>query len=1259
MKLIRIFLIAIFISSLFFVMPIQTVYASTGPISISCSNPTQLGITGSSYNEGQGIENITSENNYYLIYIPSSASITIRMREAIRDRQHMRLLNTSCSSVVPGGDGVEETFMFIPQDREIIEGSFTPGPYVLEIISGGPSYTLKYSLTWSNLANNSSSALAWYLYPIEAYNDNRASDWYFSTWTIGEAIQISLNVSDPTSNFNIYVYSSADLSTPIANTYGLTYPKNVMFSVPSSTTFIKINRSSGYGGYRLEAKLAPKLSLSASTYSVNENQLSVTLRANLNRSWTQDVIFTYELGNGSAIGGNDFVDNSGYALIPAGQTYVNFSVPIINDSNVELEEYFYVNIKDPDYAVIGSPDQATITIVDNDKPSIFFDLSSYTFNESAGLVSVMVRLSSTAPYTVTARSFTQDGTAMAWNDYTPSTTPLTFNPGVAFLYISVPILEDSLDEAAENFSLRLDSIQNAVLGSPGTTTVNITDNDPTPSVSFALDSLTVLENAVSAALSVNLSSPSGQTVTVNYASSNGTATAGSDYTAVNSQLTFSPGDTTKSISIPIINDSSDENQESFNVTLGSPINAVLGSLPASIVYINDDDPMPTVHFSETNFSEYESSGSGAANVTLSSPSGKTVQVHLSTSAGSAQPGVDYTDISTTVTFNPGETHKFIGIPFIDDNQVETDETINLFLQQPVVNASLGNPSTAMLTILDDDLPLVYFDQSSCSVNENAGSVSLTVRLTAMNYQDVKVPYSTYDGSAIGNYDYTPNSSTLTIPSGQTSATISISIINDNAIEGSENFTVSLKTPTNAELGSPSTATVTIVDDDAAPTVYFSSATYLVNENGSSVPITVNLSRSSTQSVTVNYATNNISAISGSDYTAASSTLTFTAGQTSKTFNVPILDDTSIEGPETFGLTLSSPNGATLGSPSTTTVTIVDDDSLPTVYFSSASYSVNENGGSVSITANLSKSSPQTVTVNYASNNISATSGSDYTAASDILTFSTGQTSKSFSVTIINDTANEGNETFGLTLSSPNGATLGAPSTATVMIVDDDQQPLIKSFYLPIIKRDIQNPVIFSDDFSIDRGWTNLTNGRFYRNITDQDLYFDARRAEMPRFYIPINAPNDHLELDFSFKVSASSGNGNVYIGLVENMDAPQNIWGVDATGFFVGINRDYNLNAILSVVSQYQTLPFYGIDMYNSPLVYGSLNVWRKVTVKLDGAKFTIDLKDQSGQGMSQLSGSLPGLHNNYQYLMIFLDVPNGWESIKGYIDDIRLIKTQ
>src|SRR5437762_3520802 len=221
-----------------------------------------------------------------------------------------------------------------------------------------------------------------------------------------------------------------------------------------------------------------------------------------------------------------------------------------------------------------------------------------------------------------------------------------------------------------------------------------------------------------------------------------------------------------------------------------------------------------------------------------------------------------------------------------------------------------------------------------------------------------------------------------------------------------------------------------------PVMQFDSATYSVAEDGGSATITVTRTGVANDVSTVQYATSNGSATAPADYTSRSGTLTLNPGETTKTFTIPIINDTLDENDETLNLTLSNPSGGTLGDTTTAVLTITDNDTAGTVQFSQASYSVTEGTASVTITVTRAGGAASGVTVDYATSNGTAAAGSDYTAKSGTLSFAAGVTSKTFAIPIVKDTLDESDETVSLTLSNPTGgAILGTPDTAVLTITD--------------------------------------------------------------------------------------------------------------------------------------------------------------------------------------------------------------------------------
>ena len=464
---------------------------------------------------------------------------------------------------------------------------------------------------------------------------------------------------------------------------------------------------------------------------------------------------------------------------------------------------------------------------------------------------------------------------------------------------------------------------NSTLGSPSTAALTITDDDYPPAVQFGSATYSVDEKAGVATIAVTLSTGSSLTVTVTYATSNGTATVGADYTACSGTLTFMPGETSKTFTVAISDDGVSELSETVNLEISSPGNATLGSRRSAVLTISDYVPPPTVHFSDAAYNVNESAGTATITVTLSSAAAVSVTVDYATSNGTATAGSDYTTKTGKLTFAAGATSTTFTITIANDTSDEADETILLSLSN-ASNATLGTPSSATLTILDNDPPpSVQFSTATSNVSEKNGTATITVILNVAPSQSVMVTYSTNNGTAAAGTDYTSTSGTLTFDPGVKSKTFTVAIINDTLDEADETVLLVLSSPVNAAIGVNASATLTITDDDQSPTVQFDATTYTLAENAGSATIVVNLSAASGQTVSVNYSIAASSVKVGASVSAGSGTITFEPGETSKALVFPIPWDNVREGDETVKLTLTSPVKATLGTIKSTTLTIAD------------------------------------------------------------------------------------------------------------------------------------------------------------------------------------------------------------------------------------------------------------------------------------------------------------------------------------------------
>lgn len=228
-----------------------------------------------------------------------------------------------------------------------------------------------------------------------------------------------------------------------------------------------------------------------------------------------------------------------------------------------------------------------------------------------------------------------------------------------------------------------------------------------------------------------------------------------------------------------------------------------------------------------------------------------------------------------------------------------------------------------------------FQQSSTSVAENGGAVTITIERINGSDGEVIVGADTFDGTAVAGQDYPATAESLTFADGETEKMIAIPIIDNNTFEPDETFQVVLNIISGpAAVADPDTITITILDNDTTPPgiLHFSSDNYAIREDAGFITISVNRSGGAADEVQVSYQTMNGTASAGSDYMPALGTLTFPAGEREQTFTVTLLDDPGAEDFETFTVQLHSVAGvASLGQPATATITLIDDETASFVY----------------------------------------------------------------------------------------------------------------------------------------------------------------------------------------------------------------------------------------------------------------------------------------------------------------------------------------
>ncbi|MGD8872322.1 MAG: Calx-beta domain-containing protein, partial [Gemmatimonadota bacterium] len=424
--------------------------------------------------------------------------------------------------------------------------------------------------------------------------------------------------------------------------------------------------------------------------------------------------------------------------------------------------------------------------------------------------------------------------------------------------------------------------------------VSVTNTDIDASMISINDVSRAEGNSGSANLTfaVTLSVPSTQTVTVDYTLGGGTATAGTDYTATPGTVTFTPGDTSEPIDVPILGDAVDELNETFNVTLSSPSNAAISD-GLGVGTITDDDDPPTISIGDVSVTETDAGTPTATfTVSLSGPSSFQVQVNYATGGGNATAGTDYQSASGAVTFTAGDTSEPIDVTVNGDTTDEIDETFNVTLSSPS-NGTIADGTGVGTITDDDDPPTVSIDD--VTVGEGDGgqtNAQFTVSLSAASGKTVTVDYATSNGTATAGSDYQSATGAVTFTPGDTSEPVSITVNGDFVDEGaSETFDLTLSNPSNVTIGDGG-GVGTITDDDVAGITVTPTGGLTTTEAGGTDTFTVVLDSEPTATVTIGLSSSNTN-----EGTVSPSSLSFTASDwdSPQTVTVTGVDDLVVDG----------------------------------------------------------------------------------------------------------------------------------------------------------------------------------------------------------------------------------------------------------------------------------------------------------------------------------------------------------------------------
>ncbi|HEX9946054.1 MAG TPA: Calx-beta domain-containing protein, partial [Allosphingosinicella sp.] len=750
--------------------------------------------------------------------------------------------------------------------------------------------------------------------------------------------------------------------------------------------------------------------------------------------------------------------------IAAGQSSATVTVSINGDTVIESNESFQLtltSVSNSDAAVtatIGANATATGNITNDDTPVLSIANVSSTEGDS-GTVTYTFTVSLDRPAPTGGVTFdiatADDSATTADGDYVGRTlTGQTIAAGLTSYTFDVTVNGDTAVEPDEMFLVNVTNVVNATVGDgQGTGTILNNDQPPTPVASVSDAAITEGNSGVSYVnFTISLSfAPTGP-VTIDYSTADGTAVAGSDYVATSGQLSFAAGETSKTVSVPVIGDTRPESAEAFTLTLANPTGATLGDSSGTATITDNEGGGGYYSLASGSFSQDWSN----TNLITTNDDWSAVPFivgYLGDIDTGSPTGVD----ATTVT-GPA-----LGAVDVIANQNTTGNTSG-----GVAEFQIANPTVGIQGSGTADAPslVLYMD----STGRSAVRLQATLRDldggTDNASQQINVQYRTSPGSAWTNVpggyfaDVTTGGSAtqttaldVVLPAGaDNSPTLEIRILTTNANGSDEWVGIDDIVVSSASAG----ATLSIADTAAYEGTGGSSAiVFTVTRTGDT-------SGASTADYAVTFGSGSFSAGAG-DFAAAqplTGQVSFAAGESSKTITLDLLADSNPEADEGFTVTLSNATGGTLADASATGTIVNDDGPAPTVTISDVSQPEGNSGTSVFSFTVTRTGGTGAFTVDYATDPGTATSGTDFVATSGTLSFAAGEISKTVEVTVNGDTQGEFSETFAVLLSNPTGFAVIADNGGTGIIANDDliyiHQIQGSSYYSPILAAEAKN-----------------------------------------------------------------------------------------------------------------------------------------------------------------------------------------------------------
>ena len=826
-------------------------------------------------------------------------------------------------------------------------------------------------------------------------------------------------------------------------------------------------------------------------------EFTVTTQAHDERI-TVDWATSNGAGDNPATAGEDYTAATGALTFEPGETSKTFRVATLDDAVYEGDETLTVTLTNPVEAELETA-TATGTITDNDV-AVEVTIRSPHGSPLGGVVDSTegfvvfnyiwrnIAAGDAPSSSITGDPLTVNLAVTQEGDYILGEAPtsVTIPAGQRYALLVIHTDDDSVAEPDGTITVTLETGSNYAVGEPGSSVVNLLDNDSTVSIADA----TGWEREQEVVFTVSLSGQLKEEVTVDVETVDGAATSGSgatptslgrDFESKSETLTFAAGETEKTFTVTVVNDTFDEpgDGEEFTVRLSNPSsNATLADDTATGTITDDDQKMMVGVVVDTI--EVPENQQGPASVMLRlTPAASSLTTAIEQSAtvewklepGTALFSKDYETEGGTTTFPLGVTEAAAEVVLIDDQEFEALKETFVFTvlsgSQMTVDVSKEN---AIIAIVDDDVMQASVAADAQAVTEGEDATYTVTMAGAVSTADTVVTYTL--GGTAGKSDYTdPNmpeedateeeeeeentapGGSITIPAGETTGAITIETLTDDELDPDETLTVTLTGAESNERAVPRSSDVaTTVLLEAGVLSAFIALVESASE-GSPLSFAVHLSHAATADVTVDVKTEQIegqanAARAGFDYTATNDSYTIKVGNTKQEIAVDTINDNLVEEDELVRVVLT---GAQRGSQNTPVAlgttsavgTILDDDGAPTalnLIVTPPGVTEGVSPAVLTVTAIFNGTTVllDDVTAEVRVEDGTATRREDYTARRVPLTIDAGKSSGTavLTTTLVNDNLYEGDETFSVTASAADMTV----NPVVVTITDNDLAP---------------------------------------------------------------------------------------------------------------------------------------------------------------------------------------------------------------------------